>query len=37
VQLVNAEGLPPSFIGVQRAQQVRRDAREMKPNQNKNV
>jgi hypothetical protein len=37
VQLVNSEGLPPSFIGVERAQQVRRDAREMKPNQNTNV
>ncbi len=37
VQLVNSEGLPPSFIRVERAQQVRLDAREMKPNQNTNV
>ena len=40
VQFVKVEGLPPSFIGVeqaQQAQQVRRDAREMKPDQNTNV
>ena len=37
VQFVEVAGLPPSFIGVERAQQVRRDAREMKPNQNTNV
>jgi len=37
VQFVRVEGLPPSFIGAQQAQQVRRDAREMKPDQNTNV
>jgi hypothetical protein len=37
VQFVKVEGLPPSFIGVEQAQQVRRDAREMKPDQNTNV
>ena len=37
VQFVQVAGLPPSFIGVEQAQQVRRDAREMKPNQNTNV
>ena len=39
VQFVQVEGLPPSFIGVEQAQaqQVRRDAREMKPDQNTNV
>jgi hypothetical protein len=34
VQFVKVEGLPPSFIGVE---QVRLDAREMKPDQNTNV
>ena len=29
VQFVEADGLPPSFIGAEQAQQVRRDAREM--------
>jgi hypothetical protein len=37
VQFVQVEGLPPSFIGAEQAQQVRRDAREMKPDQNTNV
>ena len=37
VQFVAVDGLPPSFIGVEQAQQVRRDAREMKPDQNTNV
>jgi hypothetical protein len=37
VQFVTVEGLPPSFIGVEQAQQVRRDAREMKPDQNTSV
>jgi hypothetical protein len=40
VQFVQVAGLPPSFIGAQQAQQaqqVRRDAREMKPDQNTNV
>ena len=37
VQFVRIWGLPPSFIGVEQAQQVRRDAREMKPDQNTNV
>jgi hypothetical protein len=37
VQFVTVEGLPPSFIGAEHAQQVRRDAREMKPDQNTNV
>jgi hypothetical protein len=37
VQFVKVAGLPPSFIGVEQAQQVRRDAREMKPDQNTNV
>ena len=37
VQFVKVEGLPPSFIGVEQAQQVRRDEREMKPDQNTNV
>ena len=37
VQFVRIWGLPPSFIGAEQAQQVRRDAREMKPNQNTNV
>ena len=37
VQFVTVEGLPPSFIGAEQAQQVRRDAREMKPDQNTNV
>jgi hypothetical protein len=37
VQFVTVEGLPPSFIGAEQAQQVRRDAREMIPNQNSNV
>jgi hypothetical protein len=36
-QFVKVAGLPPSFIGAEQAQQVRRDAREMIPNQNKNV
>jgi hypothetical protein len=31
VQFVKVAGLPPSFIGVQRAQEVRGNAREMKP------
>jgi CHASE2 domain-containing sensor protein len=35
VQFVEVAGLPPSFIGAE--QQVRRDAREMKPDQNTNV
>ena len=29
VQCVKVTGLPPSFIGAEQAQQVRRDAREM--------
>ena len=29
VQFVEADGLPPSFIGAEQAQQVRRDARDM--------
>jgi hypothetical protein len=33
VQFVKVEGLPPSFIGVDQAQQVRRDVREMKTDQ----
>jgi hypothetical protein len=37
VQFVTVEGLPASFIGVEQAQQVLRDAREMKPDQNTNV
>ena len=37
VQFVKVAGLPPSFIGAEQAQQVRRDAREMKPDQNTNV
>jgi hypothetical protein len=37
VQFVIVAGLPPSFIGAEQAQQVRRDAREMKPDQNTNV
>ena len=37
VQFVKVTGLRPSFIGVEQAQQVRRDAREMKPDQNTNV
>ena len=37
VQCVKVTGLPPSFIGAEQAQQVRRDAREMKPDQNTNV
>ena len=37
VQFVKVEGLPRSFIGAEQAQQVRRDAREMKPDQNTNV
>jgi hypothetical protein len=37
VQFVEVEGLPCSFIGAEQAQQVRRDAREMKPDQNTNV
>ena len=37
VQFVEVAGLPPSFIGAEQAQQVRRDAREMKPDQNTNV
>jgi hypothetical protein len=37
VQFVEVAGLPASFIGAQQAQQVRRDAREMKPDQNTNV
>jgi hypothetical protein len=39
VQFVKIWGLPPSFIGLEQAQaqQVRRDAREMKPDQNTNV
>ena len=37
VQFVEVEGLPRSFIGAEQAQQVRRDAREMKPDQNTNV
>jgi hypothetical protein len=37
VQFVRVEGLPASFIGAEQAQQVRRDAREMKPDQNTNV
>ena len=37
VQFVKVAGLPPSFIGVEQAQQVRRDAREMNPDQNTNV
>jgi hypothetical protein len=36
VQFVEWKGLPPSFVGVEQAQQVRRDA-QMKPNQNTNV
>ena len=31
VQFVEVKGLPPSFIDVQRAQEVRGNAREMKP------
>ncbi len=31
VQFVNVAGLPPSFIDVQRAQEVRGNAREMNP------
>ena len=31
VQFVQVEGLPPSFIGVQQAQEVRGNAREMNP------
>ena len=31
LQFVNVEGLPPSFIDVQRAQEVRGNAREMNP------
>ncbi len=34
VQFVKVNGLPPSFIGAEHAQQVRRDAREMKPDLN---
>ncbi len=37
VQFVKVEGLPPSFIEVKQAQQVRRYAREMKPDQNTSV
>ena len=37
VLFVEVAGLPPSFIGAEQAQQVRRDAREMKPDQNTNV
>jgi hypothetical protein len=37
VQFAEVEGLPRSFIGAELAQQVRRDAREMKPDQNTNV
>ena len=37
VHVVKVEGLPRSFIGAEQAQQVRRDAREMKPDQNTNV
>jgi hypothetical protein len=37
VQFVEVKGLPRSFIGAEQAQQVRRDAREMKPDQNTNV
>ena len=37
VHFVEVEGLPRSFIGAEQAQQVRRDAREMKPDQNTNV
>ena len=37
VHVVKVEGLPRSFIGAEQALQVRRDAREMKPDQNKNV
>jgi hypothetical protein len=37
VQFVEVAGLPRSFIGAEQAQQVRRDAREMKPDQNTNV
>ena len=37
VQFVKVEGLPRSFIGAEQAQQVRRDAREMKPDENTNV
>ena len=31
LQFVRVKGLPPSFIDVQRAQEVRGNAREMKP------
>ena len=37
VQFVRVAGLPPSFIGAEHVQQVRHDAREMKPDQNTNV
>jgi hypothetical protein len=37
VQAVQVEGLPPSFIGVKQAQQVRLDAWELKPDQNTSV
>jgi hypothetical protein len=37
VQFAKVDDLPPSFIGAEHAQQVRRDAREMKPDQNTNV
>jgi hypothetical protein len=37
VQIVQVQGLPPSFIGVEQAQQVRRDARVKKPDQNNNA
>ena len=37
MQFAKVDDLPPSFIGAEHAQQVRRDAREMKPDQNTNV
>ncbi len=37
VQFVQVEGSPRSFIGAEQEQQVRRDAREMKPDQKTNV
>jgi hypothetical protein len=37
VQFARIDDLPISFIGAEHAQQVRRDAREMKPDQNTNV
>jgi hypothetical protein len=37
VQFAKVDDFPPSFIGAEHAQQVRCDAREMKPDQNTNV